>query len=318
MKRREIITLLRATGPPPVEDSSLWSSQRWVARSYVKGQAWRHRLKPSRSRTRSNRMALSDKLVRHGRRAFRAAGLGYFVEPDIKQFPKQKADADNDLARIFYAHDGRLARKWHHYLGIYDRHLSKLRGSEIKFLEIGVSHGGSLQIWSKYFGPSAKIFGIDFDKRFEGFGNPPSINIRIGSQTDATFLRSVVREMGGVDVVLDDGSHYASHQRASFEVLFPLLSAKGLYIVEDLHTNYWRGEYEGGWRRRSTFVEYMKDVVDDLHGWWHSRRQRVSGAHQTIEAVHFYDSVIVVEKNPRGSPFSQPVGKPSFDDPFFK
>ena len=44
--------------------------------------------------------------------------------------------------------------------------------------------------------------------------------------------------MGGVDVVLDDGSHVALHQRVSFDTLFPLLSANGLYVVEDTHTAY--------------------------------------------------------------------------------
>ena len=95
-------------------------------------------------------------------------------------------------------------------------------------------------------------------------------------------MRSVVTEMGGLDIVLDDGSHRVSHQRASFEVLFPLLSQNALYVVEDMHTNYWRGACEGGWRRRSTFLEQMKDLIDDLHGWWHTHPQRLVGAHQII------------------------------------
>lgn len=110
-------------------------------------------------------------------------------------------------------------------------------------------------------------------------------------------MRSVVTEMGGLDIVLDDGSHRVSHQRASFEVLFPLLSQNGLYVVEDLHSNYSRGECEGGWRRRSTFLEQMKDLIDDLHGWWHKRPQRLVGAHQIIEGIHFYDSIVVIEKS---------------------
>jgi len=262
-------------------------------------------------------MGFSDKVLHHGRRALRAAGLGHLVEPEIKQFPEQKVEIDNEMARIFYAHEGRLARKWDHYHRIYDRHLSRFRGSKLKFLEIGVNHGGSLEIWRKYFGPDATIFGVDIDKRCAGVGNPPSINIRIGSQADPTFLRSVVEEMGGIDVVLDDGSHYVQHQRASFDGLFPLLSPKGIYIVEDLHTNYWRGQYEGGWRRRSTFIEQMKDVIDDLHGWWHAKPQRLSAAHTTIEGIYFYDSVVVIEKNPKPGPFSRGVGRPSFPDPGF-
>ncbi len=54
--------------------------------------------------------------------------------------------------------------------------------------------------------------------------------------------------MGGVDVVLDDGSHIATLQRISFEALFPMLPDGGLYIIEDTHTAYWplmEGELEG-------------------------------------------------------------------------
>lgn len=32
--------------------------------------------------------------------------------------------------------------------------------------------------------------------------------VRIESQDDAKFLESIVTEMGGVDIILDDGSHF--------------------------------------------------------------------------------------------------------------
>lgn len=269
-------------------------------------------------------MAIQDIIVRKGRGALERIGLGHLAPPpeDIRPYIKrreatlQAAETDTEIARIFYSHGGRLAHKWDHYLRVYDRHLNRFRGTKFNFLEIGVSHGGSLQIWRKYFGSDATIFGIDVDQRCAVVDDAPSINVRIGSQTDVPFLRSVVAEMGGIDVVLDDGSHFVAHQRATFEALFPLLSPKGIYIVEDLQTNYWRGQYEGGWRRRSTFIEQMKDLVDDMHGWWHKKSQRLPDAHRSVEAIHFYDSVVVVEKAPKERPFSVQIGTPSFPDPF--
>src|SRR5688572_1688350 len=61
------------------------------------------------------------------------------------------------LEAIFYAHKGRIAQKWHHYLEIYERHFEPLRQREqpLRILELGVSRGGSLEIWRQYFGPSA-------------------------------------------------------------------------------------------------------------------------------------------------------------------
>lgn len=227
------------------------------------------------------------------------------VDPDHMQ-----AYTESPLARLFYSHQGRLAHKWDHYLPIYERHLARYRGTAVRLLEIGVSQGGSLQLWRKYFGPAAIIFGIDVNPRCRAV-NDPGVCVRIGSQADPKFLRSVIREMGGVDIVIDDGSHFASLQRVSFETLFPLLDPNGVYIVEDLHTSYW-SDYEGGVRRGGTFIEEMKLLVDDIHAWYGEVEQRVVDAHKTVDGIHFYDSVVAVEKRPKERPFHTKVGAPSF------
>ena len=54
--------------------------------------------------------------------------------------------------------------KWTHYLPMYHRHFAKFRGKEMAILEIGLFKGGSLELWKKYFGPKAKIYGIDIVK----------------------------------------------------------------------------------------------------------------------------------------------------------
>ena len=52
-----------------------------------------------------------------------------------------------------------------HYFDIYDRAFSSFRDKKVTVVEIGVFHGGSLQMWKKYFGRRAHIFGIDIDER---------------------------------------------------------------------------------------------------------------------------------------------------------
>ena len=64
----------------------------------------------------------------------------------------------NDLEKYFRQNDKRLIHKWAHYFDVYDRHFSKYRNKEIVVLEIGVSQGGSLQMWRNYFGTDAQIF----------------------------------------------------------------------------------------------------------------------------------------------------------------
>jgi ABC-type amino acid transport substrate-binding protein len=124
-----------------------------------------------------------------------------------------------ELEAIFYAHDGRIAHKWHHYLEIYERHFAPLRGSAhsaLRILELGVSRGGSLQIWRKYFGPKARIVGVDIDPACSERADPGT-HVVIGDQSDPSILAAALAALGGeVDIVIDDGSHLGRHQIASF------------------------------------------------------------------------------------------------------
>lgn len=209
------------------------------------------------------------------------------------------ASTSGPLAEIFFSGRGRRVHKWLHYLEIYERYFSSFRGKDIKFLEIGVFGGGSLDMWREYFGSPATIFGIDINPACENLATPPT-QIRIGSQDDPSFLRRTVSEMRGLDLVLDDGSHVGKHQRASFQTLFPLLSEGGLYMIEDTHTSYWR-RFRGGYRKSGTAIELGKQIVDDLHGWYHRKSMRAAARDQ-IGGIHFHDSIIVIEKRTRNKP----------------
>ena len=199
-----------------------------------------------------------------------------------------------ELTDIFFAQQGRRVHKWVHYLGIYERYLNRYCGTAVKMLEIGVNKGGSLDLWRDYFGPSATIFGIDIDPECANHVTAPN-QVRVGSQDDPAFLKCVIDELGTPDIVLDDGSHIGRHQRVSFDVLFPLLKDNGLYIIEDTHTAYWHGLYEGGFRRKGTAIEHVKEMIDDLHGWYHNNPM-ISPARDQIGAIHVHDSITVIEK----------------------
>ena len=147
-------------------------------------------------------------------------------------------DTESEFTELFLQHSGRTCDKWHHYLPIYDQLFNTFRQdpkkfsdekSAFRFLELGVSKGGSLQLWRKYFGSSAVIHGLDIDPRCSELSSD-DLPVHIGSQADPIFLAKLVEEMGGIDVVLDDGSHRAKHQRISFRTLFPLL-AEGAYML---------------------------------------------------------------------------------------
>ena len=60
-------------------------------------------------------------------------------------------------------------------------------------------------MWRQYFGQDATIFGIDIDPNCLKY-NDDVAQVRIGSLVDAKSLRQVIDEMGGIDIVIDDGT----------------------------------------------------------------------------------------------------------------
>jgi len=204
------------------------------------------------------------------------------------------------IGELFFAHHGRELHKWIHYLEVYERHFHPYQNTPVKMLEIGVSKGGSLELWREYFGPPATIFGIDITPECANRVTPPN-QVRIGSQDDARFLQSVISEMGTPDIILDDGSHIGRHQHASFRTLFPLLKEGGLYLIEDLCTSYAPGHMEGGYRRKGTGIELVKDMIDDMHAWYH-HKGTTTPARDLISGIHVYNSLVVIEKRNNGRP----------------
>ena len=128
----------------------------------------------------------------------------------------------------FNHHFGRRIDKWRHYFDIYDRHFDRFRGTAPRVLEIGVDHGGSLQVWRKYFGQDALIVGVDIDPRCKEY-EEAGIQVEIGDQANAGFLAT----LGEFDIVIDDGSHRLIDQITSFQALWP--KTKSVYLIEDCH-----------------------------------------------------------------------------------
>ena len=98
------------------------------------------------------------------------------------------------LRQIYESHTGHLLNKWEHYIDIYDQYFSKYRNQEIVFVEIGIAHGGSLQMWRKYFGEKAFIYGIDVNPECKQF-ETGNTKIFIGSQQDTVFLEQIKKEI---------------------------------------------------------------------------------------------------------------------------
>ena len=217
----------------------------------------------------------------------------------------------NDLKKYFTENEGRLISKWNHYFEIYDSYFSRFRGTDVHIVEFGVSHGGALQMWKHYFGGRAKIFGIDINPHCKEL-DENQIEIFIGDQEDREFLRSLKERIPKIDILLDDGGHMMNQQIITFEELFPYISENGVYLCEDLHTSYW-SEFGGGYRKSDTFIEYSKNFIDYINA-WHSRETskfNVTEFTKSVHSLHYYDSVLVIEKRPTEKSYSLVKGIPS-------
>ncbi len=194
----------------------------------------------------------------------------------------------------FLNHRGRIVDKWKHYFPAYEDHLARYVNRPLTFLEIGVGDGGSLQIWKRYFGPHARIVGIDVNPHCAAF-EEDQVAIRIGDQSDPKFLDKVLEEFGTPDVVIDDGSHMMHHVVATFAMLYHHTAPDGIYIVEDLHTAYWP-EYGGGLKQTGTFIELCKHLLDELNADWTRGALPPTKFTRSTLSMHFYDSMAVFER----------------------
>lgn len=222
--------------------------------------------------------------------------------------------SENPLLKYFRRNDKRLIHKWMHYFDIYDRHFRRFRGKKIVVLEFGVNQGGSLQMWRHYFGRRARIYGVDIDPRCAALGGR-RIKVFIGDQEDREFLRQIVAKIGPIDVVIEDGGHRMGQQIATFEEIYPAMTSDGVFLIEDLHTSYWP-RFGGGYRKPGTFIEYAKNLTDQLNA-WHSKSPelKVDEFTRTTRSMHFYGSIIVFERGEVARPHNEKSGVRQFSGP---
>jgi hypothetical protein len=134
------------------------------------------------------------------------------------------------LFQMFMSHTGRQIDKWAHYFPIYERHFEQYRNKYVRVLEIGVDHGGSLQLWKRYFGLQAVIVGVDINPECAKY-TEDRIEVHTMDQCDPR-----IADLGEFDIIIDDGSHILSHQKISFNHLWP--NCRGVYLIEDCHGGY--------------------------------------------------------------------------------
>jgi len=128
----------------------------------------------------------------------------------------------------------------HFYLEVYDELFKPYKYSSGNLLEIGVSHGGSVQLWHEYF-PNINIVGIDIytptdpqllemcSLRFKG-------HFAVDAYT-SKMITTLVHKYTRFNIIIDDGPHTMESQ--IFSVLhYSTLIEFGTLIIEDVNRSH--------------------------------------------------------------------------------
>lgn len=198
------------------------------------------------------------------------------------------------------------------YFNVYEDLLRQYRDRNITFVEIGVFGGGSLFMWRDFFGPKARIIGIDYNPNAkilekEGF------EIFIGDQSSTIFWEEFYKTIGNIDILLDDGAHRYSHQIETILNSENNINDGGMIIIEDTHTSYM---IEFGPTKSKNFIVWMLDYINGIN-------YRYGGFnHPTPNlnaySVEFFESFVAIKINRKKAIISHPTDndkKPYYENP---
>ena len=145
---------------------------------------------------------------------------------------------------------------------MYERIFKPYKDSPISILEIDVLNGGSLEIWAKYFSNAKAIIGCDINQKCSKLTfEDKRIHVVIEDVKRIDCIKKITNISESFDIIIDDGSHKPEDIIKAFVNLFPCLNDGGLYIVEDLHANYWE-DHNGGVFEPTTAISFLKRLID--------------------------------------------------------
>ena len=191
---------------------------------------------------------------------------------------------------------------YHHYEHGYDVYFGwpciRKQSSKIKMMEIGLGcvSGGfalgprSVKLWGQLL-PNAQYTAVEYETECahewdtnetkRKLGPTSYYKIYQGDQSDFNRWKVILKQEAEnmkrqgfgdgeppmYDMIIDDAGHTMLQQVNSFLALWPYIKPGGIYIIEDIQTN-WRGEHEhwGGTQRiyGTSHLRHSKNLVKHL------------------------------------------------------
>lgn len=131
----------------------------------------------------------------------------------------------------------------HSYLELYETLLRPKKTTAKNVLEVGIDRGGSIRLWADYF-INARVFGVDIMpsyKVWEKIKHDNRIVLYTNSNAyDWTFVKTnFIDKNIQFDFILDDGPHTLESMIQFIHLYSPLLTDKGILIIEDVQKWEW-------------------------------------------------------------------------------
>ncbi len=118
------------------------------------------------------------------------------------------------------------------YTPTYFRWLEPRRDQVKVVLELGVYRGSSLRMWRDFF-PNALVFGLDNEAPCMVIGEPRIKTFCIDAYNPDALI-PVLREIGPIDLFVDDALHTAGNQIPTFDRVWPFMAPGSVYAIEEV------------------------------------------------------------------------------------
>jgi cephalosporin hydroxylase len=131
----------------------------------------------------------------------------------------------------------------HSYLPLYQKLFVGKKDTALHFLEIGISYGGSVQLWKKFF-KKASIHCVDIDPvnyMNDDLKNDERIILYTSSDGyDFDFFKTnfLDKEIK-FDIMLDDGPHTLDSMKTFIKLYSQIIKDDGILIIEDVQAWEW-------------------------------------------------------------------------------
>jgi hypothetical protein len=164
------------------------------------------------------------------------------------------------LDELFLFFGADKASNCHDYSKYYEMFFRPIKDEKVKLLEIGIFGGASLRAWREYF-PNGEISGIDLRGNYEYLIEEGCKATYIVDQSSREQVEKFNDEHNQeYSIIIDDGSHEATDQIQTFEILFKGLQPGGYYVIEDLLTS----NDKSRWGRNANTYDRIRQMVGEV------------------------------------------------------